>query len=319
MIKLVLRMENLTVSVQVVLPLLLMMLTGVVVKKLGWADEAVLKQMDKITYRVFMPTLIFYNIYSANSEQVFNPRLLLFAIFGILTVFILSMILIPLLTKDNGRRGAIVQNLVRTNLLIFGLSIATSLYGDRAISVVSMVSCVAVPLYNTLAVVILEFFRSGKIRGKDLLSGLIKNPLIIASVISISFLLLKIHLPSVLAKTVKDMANVVTPLCLLTLGASLRLGDIRTNKKYIFWATFGRLVAVPSIFIPLAVQMGFRNVELTALMVLFATPTAVSGYTLASQMNSDSKLAGQLVASTTVFSVVTLFGWTFLLRTLGLI
>jgi hypothetical protein len=44
-------------------------------------------------------------------------------------------------------------------------------------------------------------------------------------------------------------------------------------------------------------------------MSMFASPAAVSSYTMAQQMDGDAELAGQLVVFTTVFSLVTLFFW----------
>jgi predicted permease len=42
---------------------------------------------------------------------------------------------------------------------------------------------------------------------------------------------------------------------------------------------------------------------------MFASPAAVSSYTMAQQMEGDADLAGQIVVFTTVFSLITLFFW----------
>jgi malate permease and related proteins len=63
--------------------------------------------------------------------------------------------------------------------------------------------------------------------------------------------------------------------------------------------------------------LGFRGEALLGLMVLFASPTAVSSYTMAQQMGADGKLAGQLVAFTTGVSLLTIFLFVFLFKQLG--
>ena len=60
--------------------------------------------------------------------------------------------------------------------------------------------------------------------------------------------------------------------------------------------------------------MGFRDVQLAVLLSMSASPTAVSSYTMAQQMEGDDALAGQLVVYTTIFSILTVFLWIFLLK-----
>jgi len=54
-------------------------------------------------------------------------------------------------------------------------------------------------------------------------------------------------------------------------------------------------------------------------MIMFAAPTAVSSFQMAKQMDGDADLAGQIVVFTSAFSIVTVFGWIFLLKQFALI
>ena len=54
-------------------------------------------------------------------------------------------------------------------------------------------------------------------------------------------------------------------------------------------------------------------------MIMFAAPTAVSSFQMAKQMDGDGDLAGQIVVFTSAFSIVTVFGWIFLLKQFALI
>jgi len=78
-----------------------------------------------------------------------------------------------------------------------------------------------------------------------------------------------------------------------------------------------RLVLVPMAGLSVAVALGFREIELVILMAMFASPSAVSSYTMAMQMDGDGELAGQLVVFTTVFSIITMFLWIALLMAFG--
>ena len=65
--------------------------------------------------------------------------------------------------------------------------------------------------------------------------------------------------------------------------------------------------------------LGFQGQQMCALMVLFAAPVAVSSYPMAVALDADGELAGQLVAFSTLFSLVTIFGWTALLSALSVL
>ena len=58
---------------------------------------------------------------------------------------------------------------------------------------------------------------------------------------------------------------------------------------------------------------------MVALMVLFASPAAVSSFIMAEQMEGDGALAGQLIVLGSVLSVFTVFVWILILKGLMLI
>ena len=310
-------MQNLIISAQVVLPLLLMMLVGMGVRRLGLADEQTLRKVDNIAFRIFLPILLFQNLYAVDVKQAFNPGLIGYTVACVFLIFGLSMWLIPRFEKDNKKRAAIVQTIIRSNFLIFGLAVAVSLYGEGNAASVALLGSVFVPLSNALAVFVLEYFRAGKVSFGKIALGIIKNPLVIAAALGLTVLLLGIPVPAVIRKTVKDMSAVATPLCLLTLGGSLRAADAKENARQIGLGLIARMVLVPCVFLTAAALIGFRGEALLALLVLFASPTAVSSYTMAQQMGADGKLAGQLVAFTTGTSIITIFLFVFVFKELG--
>ena len=124
-------------------------------------------------------------------------------------------------------------------------------------------------------------------------------------------------MPELLWSIVEDIAGVTTTISFISLGVSLDLGEVRSNRRPLVVGTLLRMALVPLVFLPLSVALGFRGAGLCGLMVLFAAPTAVASYPMAVAMGADGPLAGQLVCVTTVLSVFTMFCYTFLFRSLG--
>lgn len=312
-------MENLILSFNIVLPIFLILSLGYILKKLKILDELTTKNMNSINFKVFLPLLLFYNVYKTDLSVVFNPKLLIFSIISVILVFLLLFIIIPLLEKDNRKRGVIIQGIFRSNFVIFGVPVCEALFGQNATGVASMLIAIVVPLFNFLAVICLEIYRGGNINFKKIIKGIITNPLIIASIIGLFFIYFKIKLPTPIEKTINDISKIATPLAFILLGSSFTFSAFSVYIKQLSITILGKLIIVPGIVLYIAALLGFRNIELTCLLSVFASPTAVSSYTMAEQMDGDSILAGQIVVLTSIISIITVFLWIFILKQFHLI
>lgn len=312
-------MNNLILSINVVAPLFLTIAFGYFIRRINLVDDYTLKKMNNLIFKTFLPMLLFFNIYSTKIEGVLNIRLMIFAISSILIVCIGACSIIYLIEKENKKRGVLVQAIFRSNFVLFGLPVVISLFGSETAGITSILIAVIVPMFNFLAVIVLEIFRGGEINLKAVIKGIITNPLILASMLGILMLVLHIKLPSFLEKTISDMSKIATPLALSVLGGSFKIEKINNNIKQLFIGVVGRLILVPSIFIPIAIYLGFRDVELASVMVMLAAPVAVSSFTMAEQMDADGELAAQLVVFSSMISVITIFIYIFVMKQLGYI
>ena len=74
-----------------------------------------------------------------------------------------------------------------------------------------------------------------------------------------------------------------------------------------------------ALFLPLAVYFGFTGEKLVAILIMLGSPTTVSCYIMAKNMNHGGTLTSSVVAATTFLSSVTLTVFLFILRSLQLI
>ena len=82
-------------------------------------------------------------------------------------------------------------------------------------------------------------------------------------------------------------------------------------------AVFTKLIVLPLIFLPVAVKMGFRREALVAIIIMLGSPTTVTCYIMAKNMNNDEVLSGSIVVLATLLSSFTLTGLVFLMRYMG--
>lgn len=311
--------DNFIVAVSAVVPMFCLMAVGAFVKFQKWLTDEELNHMNRMVFRVFFCCMLFYSIYTTELATSFRPKLMLFGACGVLAVFALLMIFVPRIEPDNKRRGVLVQAIFRSNFVIMGVPIVANIFGDANIAVSTMMIAIIVPMYNILAVFALETFRNGKFMLVPMIKDIFKNPMIIGGVTGAILLLLGVEVPKPILKPIGQISAATTPVALIILGASFKLGSTHEHRKQLIGAIFGRLILVPAIMLFMAAYVfGFRGVEFVTLIAIFASPCAVVSFAMAQQMGGDADLAGNCVVFTSALSCFTIFCWILLFKTLGI-
>lgn len=316
-------MDNIIVSFNVIAPVFFLMVLGYfLVNYTSLADGKLTKQANAIVFKIFLPCMLFYNVYQSDigSEIHSRIRLCIWAAGGLLILFVLLCLIVPRIVTQENQQGVVIQGIFRSNYVIFGVAVVQNMYGPKSTTTAAILSAILVPMYNFLAVVVLSIF--GEKRENDwkkIILDIIKNPLIISSVLGIIFSLLGIRLPTAVDTTVQDLAKLSTPIAFMILGGDLDFSKIKGNLKTAFVVLTIKLVILPLIMIPMVVMMGYRDADLLSGVLAYQTPVAVSSYIMAQQAGADGQLAGQLVVFSSVLSIFTLFVTIFILRTMGLL
>ena len=310
--------ESFIAALKVVCPMMILMIIGWLCRTQGIIDRPAMKEYDRVIFKVFMPLLLFKNIYDMDFSQGFAHKEMIFAAVCMLINFVFCLKFPPVLTNDPRKSSVIGQAVVRGNYVIFGVVVSEALYGEGNIGMVIMMGVLVVPLINVFSAIILEAGRAGKSSPAKLLIAVLKNPMIIGAIFAFIFKGFNIPIPAPIWSVIRSIANSTTTVSFLSLGVGLDMAGDISDHKLLLWGVILRMLIVPGVFMPLAVLCGFRGQSLCAMMVIFAAPSAVASYPMAVAMGADGQLAGQLVCTTTVLSVITIFLWTFAFKSLGL-
>lgn len=311
-------MENFLLSANAVVPMFLLMAAGYASREAGILNREDVFRFNRVAFRVFLPCLLFWNIYQSDLRSVVNPELILFASAGVLLVFSAAYAGVKHWEPEENRRGVVAQGIFRSNFVIMGLPVAEALIGGENLGSVTLLIAVVVPLFNFLAVFVLERFRGGKLRPGAVILDILKNPLIVSSMLGILFQMLHIRLPGLLETAVSNLGRIATPLQLFVLGVFFRFEGMKDRFIPVTVVTAIKLFVTPGLVLSAAVLAGFRGAEFIALIGVFATPTAVNSFTMVQQMHAgDEELAGDIVVMTSAVSILSLFLWILLFRSLG--
>ena len=316
-------MDNIIVSFNVIAPVFFLMVLGyLLVNYTSLADRNLTKQANAIVFKIFLPCMLFYNVYQSDigAEIQSRIKLCVWAAGGLLILFILLCLIVPKVVKKENQQGVVIQGIFRSNYVIFGVAVVQNMYGFKNTTTAAILSAILVPMYNFLAVVALSIFgEKRETDWKKIILDIVKNPLIISSMLGVVFSLLGIKLPTAVDTTVQDLAKLSTPIAFMILGGDLDFSKVKGNLKVSSVVLTIKLVILPLIMIPMVVMMGYRDADLLSALLAYQTPVAVSSYIMAQQAGADGQLAGQLVVFSSVLSIFTLFVTIFILRTMGML
>lgn len=287
-----------------------MMALGFFLKKIKLVGEVTVKQVNNVVFRVLLPVMIVKNVYESDLSSVFDPKLVIFAVSCVAVSIALLLLIVPLIEKNNAKRGVLIQGMFRSNFVIFGIPVTQALCGESVSGAASVLIAVIVPVFNFAAVIILEIFKGNKPNFLKIFKGIVTNPLIIGSLVGLAINICGVSFPKVIESSMSSVASITTPLALIMLGASINFSSVGNNLWHIVWGVGVKLVLLPAACLSLAAFVfGFRGAELCILISLFASPAAVSSFTMAQQMGGDGELAGHLVMFGTVTCIFTMFLW----------
>ena len=327
-------MDSLLFSLNAVLPIIIMVVIGYVLKKIGLVDGKFSVMLNKLVFRLFLPVMLFLNVYKIESLADYNLTYIFYAVGFVLLLFAIFLPIVIFFTPRNERRGVLLQAVFRSNYALIGLPLAGALFGERGEIVASLLSVVSIPAFNILAVISLTVFnKEGKRPSiKGIFLEIAKNPLIVGVAIGLLTLGIRaifqkadldFRLSDIepVMKVLNYLSGIATPLALISLGARFEFSAIKELKREIIFGTLVRTLLVPFLGISVA-YLAFGNVfdgaHFASFVALFATPLAVSTVPMTQEMKGDTDLAGQLVVWTTLVSGFTIFIAAFVLKSLGI-
>lgn len=297
------------------------MLLGLFLKYIGWIDDDFAAKMNRFVFLVPLPVLVFDDLASVDFSQVWDVRFVVFCLLATVISIVISTV-VSFLWKDKTIQGEFIQSSYRSSAALLGIAFIQNIYGTAGMAPLMIIG--SVPLYNVMAVTVLSLFQPKAEKGSarfvgQTLKGIVTNPIIIGIAAGLLWSSLKIPMPHVMEKTVTSVAGMATPMGLMAMGASFDIKKAFAKVKPALTAAVIKLLGFCALFLPIAVQMGFREEKLVAILVMLGSATTVSCFVMAKNMGHEGVLSSSVIMLTTFFSAFTLTGWLYILKTLNLL
>lgn len=310
-----------------IVPIFLVIAIGFILKSKKFLTGEFVKVCDKLVFKLLLPCYLFNKVAYMEKDK-FTGKDITVVLYALGMVLVLSFGMLAvssLFIKDSAKKGAFVQGVYRSNTAILGVPFAENLFGDEGARITAVLLAFVVPLYNVIAVIILSMCDPTKSSGKTPVfkkaasvgKDIAKNPLIISILLGLLVCFSGVELPQIFDKTVAYLSGASTPLALLAIGANFSFKTLSGRVKLAVAAAFLKTAVFPLIAVSIAALAGFSGAYLGSLFVVFGTPSAVSSYIMAKNMNNDYHLASQIIITTTVASAFTIALGSFILLSLG--
>lgn len=312
-------MENLMFSLNMILPIFMLIVLGFVFKNMKILSKEFSDCATNLVFYCALPCSLFNSVRNTDVRSVFNTKFLIYLILSQLIIFALCWIVAALFMKDKTQISAVVHGSFRGNFAYIGMPLIANIIGNEILTASVMVMAFGVTLYNVLAVIVLSHYDTSgkKISVLNQIKKIITNPLIISIMLGLLASYVRINFPTYIDKTISYCAQLATPLALILIGTTIRFDTFKSKMSGIILATIMKLIIIPLGVTISAILFGFKGEELVTLFIYNAVPSATNSYIMTKNMNGDGELGAGIVMATSLFSVITLTIFIYILKTMG--
>ncbi len=291
-------------AAQAILPIFALIVLGYMLGWRQWLTAESAAGLANITFKLFMPTLLFAGIAKASLAEGLSPALLLAYYLPVLLVFVLVNAL------AHWRRGsASPLGLVAafSNNVLVGIPLIASLMGPDA-----LVYVFAILVLHSLTLFSLHSFYAAlgsqeRVDGRALLKNL-ANPMIIGLLLGALLNISGLVVPDSLWRVVTWLGQAALPCALIVLGASLSRYRLRPTTEA--WGlTFAKLALFPAmVWLSSGLLPGLNDSARTVLVLLAACPSGVNVMAFCRNAD-DNRSVSAAISLSTLLSALTLPLW----------
>lgn len=307
-----------------VAPVFLLILIGWLVARTGLMRSEAGDSIAEFVFKIALPTLIFRTLAEAHFGGASPFRLWIAYFGGVAVTWTTGHLIAKHLFKRDEKVGVIAgMSAAFANNVFIGLPLVGRSVGTDGILAISILLAIHLPLMMIIGTVLMEH-ASAKVDGggrrsigavlKQVGSNLSRNPLVIALTLGLAFNLSGLgDLPVVLKSVVDQIASITAGAALISLGMTLTKYPVRGQLGLASVMAVLKLILFPAAVYAVALLVGLPKAWTTAMVLTASVPTGINAWIIATRFRSGSGLAASVISITTMFGVLTVSFWAWLL------
>ena len=299
------------ISLKTVLPLFLVIFTGVLFSRTKAASVSWIEILNKYALWIGFPALVLASLIQLDLHGQNYSRLIITNSGYIVVCMFLAYPLAKVFGLSNRVKRSLFLILSFGNVAYLGIPVLGNAYGEKIIPVAAVLAAVYVFWLLTLGIILIEINGENHLDIKNLLFRLIKNPLLISVFAGLIIVIFDISIPEIAGKTIQLFAGSVTAVVLFSLGIFLGLHNIGKPKE---WLMAFVLAVTITLVLPLAFYLVLKNSEMEPLqfkatILDSAMPLGLTPYALAVQYELEVPLVSKIVVVSTLLAIAVIPFW----------
>lgn len=296
--------------------LFLLMLVGILLWKLGIADERGKQFLTDLVIDVTLPCNIIQSFRIEFNMEILRNTMSVFLISLGLQFFCIFLTKVCYRRYSGDKQAVLQYGTVCSNSGFLGNPLAEGIFGSSGMVLASIY---LVPLRVVMWSVGLSYFlkdsaaktpEEKKAHRKSVLVKTITHPCIVATVIGMGIMLLQLPLPAFLGNTVKSISNCNTALSMILIGIIMGASSLKNPLDiHVAYFCLIRLGLIPFAAFAACKILGLPALVTGISVILAAMPMGGTTAILASKYKSDAAFASKCVAISTLLSLLTTPLW----------
>ncbi len=254
-------------------------------------------------FYILTPSLVFDSLFRIQIAWQDLGRVLGFCVAMLLALLTLGFAIARGLRWGRAMTSAFILTLVLLNNGNYGIPLNRFAFGAVGSELAVLYYTVNAVFGNTFGVFIAS---SGKASVRQALRGLLRVPMIYATVLALLLRALAIAPPVPLMRAVGLLGEAAVPVMMMILGMQLASMDARSAGGPAWIATGIRLVVSPLLAVAFTDALGMEGMIRVVGITQWGTPTAVLAAVLATQYDCQPRYVAVVIFITTLLSVVTM-------------
>ncbi|MCK4999330.1 MAG: AEC family transporter [Anaerohalosphaera sp.] len=301
--------------INIITPVFVIIAIGFVLRRYNFLSETTVTGLNRLTYYVGLPALLFYKIASSTYDLQTAGKTYLVVIGGMFVCLIVAMIIAYVMRLPFSSSGTFIQGACRGNLAYIGLPIVfysfqhlPAMQSQHAQTIAVLVLAMTVPVYNVLSVSVLLISRHTFDRKciKRIIRSLLTNPLLISCIAGMVYSVCFDSMPAALSRTTSSIGQMALPLALLAIGAAMVAEKVTGNILPALVSSLIKTLVSPVAGVILAKMLNLSPDETAVALIFLACPTAIASHTLTTEIGGNPKLAASIVILSTLLAAVSL-------------
>ena len=297
-------------AVQGVLTILFMVSGGYILSGKGWFSEETVAVISRLVIRIAIPALMLSNItttFDRESIIRLGPGIVV-PLGTIFFTYSLSVVLGRVLRIPEGRRGLFQAHFAFANTIFVGIPVNIALFGEKAVSFVTLFYIVNTTLFWTIGVYFLRR-DGGSVKTPIFSLATLKQiftPVVVCFIIAILLVLLEIRRPPFVMSSLKYTAAMTTPLSMIIIGITMHsvgLRGIRFDRELLA-VMAGRFIIAPAAVFFILGRIDAPDLMRKVFLITASMPVMTQIALVAKAYGADHRNAGVTATVTTAASLV---------------